>query len=624
VPSGDLKNTIPRITTKEKDFTDYVSETLFGTSFGLVGPATKGPTNKVVEVRTPNEFLRLFGKPVKKSYATMAALLYLEAGNRLSFARIGVEDKMKYAEKKVVDESDSDALRFYGESKGSWANGVKVNIRLVHKDNEDIGDAAEAEVGDMTIKYRVAGEHGNDGSVEVDDSLDAVRDLDVAYDEDAKKLTVELATKDDDGTVVLDDSKNTVSRVARAIELTGEFDVAYDDGDADNVIDDTLADTYEFSGGSGYRYEQDLFRLEFLDSEGDLLQAYGIVSLNDDDNNYVVSELDGSDYLRVEDLLDGQGLSEGTFLKEGVYELSGGDDGDDALDYGHFEDALELFKPRDIISARMLAAPDNQHTRVVEKLISVAEHRKVTVALIDPPEGMSKRHVVRWHNGLLQGSVYPEQKIDSSYAGIYWPEVEVDVPYLEDPVWMPPSGIVAALRSEAAEARNPWDAVAGIRRGVHHRIRDVRKHLDEDDQYDLYAEGNRINPIIKVQNIGVMINGNRTAQTYPTSLDRMNVRDAMIEIALGMIEAGRMVKFEPNDPHTWNEFRGYAKPILRRVVDGRGLYWFDIKIKPTEEDIQAGRLPIEVHVSPTRVAEQIDITFILTDKGVSEVLEEAS
>jgi len=41
-----------------------------------------------------------------------------------------------------------------------------------------------------------------------------------------------------------------------------------------------------------------------------------------------------------------------------------------------------------------------------------------------------------------------------------------------------------------------------------------------------------------------------------------------------------------------------------------------IEINVTEEDIQAGRLPVEVYVSPTWAAEQIDVDFVLAGDDV--------
>jgi len=100
---------------------------------GVIGPATKGPTNQLSSFTDEGNLVNYHGRPVDGHHAVRAAIRYTRYGNQLRFVRIaGSLLATAYAEQiKTVGSATIPIIRFEAASAGTWANGaVTVNITL--------------------------------------------------------------------------------------------------------------------------------------------------------------------------------------------------------------------------------------------------------------------------------------------------------------------------------------------------------------------------------------------------------------------------------------------------------------------------------------------------------------
>lgn len=97
---------------------------------GLIGPATKGLTNVLLDSLSEPEFVNQFGVPADHHYAVRAGVRFLRRGNRLKFARVA-GTLLSYATRSLYA-SGTLILTVTAASPGTWANGtVSVGITQV-------------------------------------------------------------------------------------------------------------------------------------------------------------------------------------------------------------------------------------------------------------------------------------------------------------------------------------------------------------------------------------------------------------------------------------------------------------------------------------------------------------
>ena len=82
---------------------------------------------------------------------------------------------------------------------------------------------------------------------------------------------------------------------------------------------------------------------------------------------------------------------------------------------------------------------------------------------------------------------------------------------------------------------------------------------------------NNVNPISKEPQTGITIFGQKTTQRLPTALDRVNVRRLMIYIRKVLLELGKPFQFEPNDSFTWEQVEDAVRPFLTDLQARRAI-----------------------------------------------------
>jgi phage tail sheath protein FI len=83
--------------------------------------------------------------------------------------------------------------------------------------------------------------------------------------------------------------------------------------------------------------------------------------------------------------------------------------------------------------------------------------------------------------------------------------------------------------------------------------------------------------------------------------------------------AAKYLVFEPDNPQTWDRFLKLVNPILKKVQQDQGLNRFKVVMDSStntpdivDRNIMVGKIFLE----PTKAAEFIDLSFIITAQGV--------
>jgi uncharacterized protein len=191
---------------------------------------------------------------------------------------------------------------------------------------------------------------------------------------------------------------------------------------------------------------------------------------------------------------------------------------------------------------------------------------------------------------------------------------------------VPPSGAVAGCYARSDQKTQVWYAPAGIDRGRILNALSVAYKTSRGERDVLYPEG--VNVIAVFPDTGINIWGQRTLQSQPSAVDRVNVRRLMMYMEEAIAESSRFVVFQPNNPQTWRALLRLIKPFLQNIKDKGGLYDFAVQCDEetnTPAVIDRYELICRVFVKPTKTAEFIELNFIMTDTGASfsEVLGNA-
>jgi len=248
---------------------------------------------------------------------------------------------------------------------------------------------------------------------------------------------------------------------------------------------------------------------------------------------------------------------------------------------GQVATGLQALRNPETTEFNLICVPGVSHKAVIAAAIGLCEARGDAMALIDPPLGLNVQEVVDWSNGLrasANGGVDPNAPaapINSSYAAIYWPWLEINDPYTRKTLWLPPSGFVAAAMADSDDKNGPWIAVAGELRGKLSANRS--EYSPTQAERDLLVGGaNRVNPIINKLNVGLTIYGNRTTLRRNSALNNVHTRRMLLFAEKACATAVAVLHFNPNDRQTWKQFQQLCDTELNRVKAGRGIETFKV------------------------------------------------
>lgn len=323
--------------------------------------------------------------------------------------------------------------------------------------------------------------------------------------------------------------------------------------------------------------------------KGDVVEVFKDLSMDETLPNHVELAInDRSDFILVQDLADADFI---------------GDPSQHTGLYGFDEiDALNL-----------LMVPGVTTVPVINAGIAYAEGRKDLLFIADTPMHLEPLEAVDFRKG--QG-MYSHAAFNSSYAALYYPWLEISDPVNSRKKLVPPCGAVAGCIARSDQKTNVWNAPAGIDRGRIFNTLSLAYKTSRGERDVLYPEG--VNVIAVFPDTGINIWGQKTLQSQPSAVDRINVRRLMMFMEEAISESSRFVVFEPNHPQTWRALGRLINPFLQDIKDKGGLYDFAFQCDEetnTPAVIDRNEMVARVFVKPTKTAEFIELNFILTSTG---------
>lgn len=277
---------------------------------------------------------------------------------------------------------------------------------------------------------------------------------------------------------------------------------------------------------------------------------------------------------------------------------------------GNYATASALLLNKDEYDFSLLATPgliQSIHSSAVGDFISLAESRGDCFYITDlSPYGVTLRTVTNQAAGL-----------DTNYAGVYWPWVQVISQETGKRVWVPASTIMPGVYAFNDNVSAEWFAPAGLTRGGLGNVLQAERKLSPTDRDNLYA--GKVNPIATFPNIGVAAFGQKTLQKKASALDRINVRRLLIALKRYIGGVAKNLVFEQNTTVTRNAFLSQVTPYLESVQQRQGLYAFKVVMDETNNTpdvIDRNQLVGQIYLQPTRTAEFILLDFNILPTGV--------
>lgn len=340
----------------------------------------------------------------------------------------------------------------------------------------------------------------------------------------------------------------------------------------------------------------------------DQVEVYSELSFNLESPRFVGARMNGSELVDVEvNVPDSAVDPVATILENdgsnGAVMLEGGSNGSlKKVNAGTFigtdegpgkRTGIQAFLENSLVS--MMAVPGITTPEVMVSLISHCENTKSRFAVLDMPKELYKTKDLLDYRSM----------IDTTYAAMYHPWVQVFDRSANKPSFIPPSGAVMGVYSRT-------DITRGVHKAPANEVvmcTGLSFNYTKEEQDILNPEG--VNLIRALPGQGIRIWGARTASSN-TSFRYVNVRRLFIYVEESIKANTNWVVFEPNDATLWQRVSVTVSSFLNNMwragmlagtTPGEAYF---VEIGPStmsRDDIMSGRLICNIGIAPSRPAE---------------------
>jgi len=289
---------------------------------------------------------------------------------------------------------------------------------------------------------------------------------------------------------------------------------------------------------------------------------------------------------------------------------------------GALNTAYDLFANEDEIEVDYLICGPGLETKEdsqakANKLISIAENRKDCVAVISP----DRASVVNVTNTTTQTNNVVDffSPLSSSSYAVF----DSGYKYTYDRFnnlfrYIPCNADVAGLMARTNVTAYPWFSPAGQQRGVLNNAIKLAYNPNKSQRDLLYKA--RVNSIINQPGTGILLFGDKTALSYASAFDRINVRRLFLTVEQALRRSAEAQLFELNNQTTRANFVNIVEPYLRDVQAKNGVYDFLVvcdSTNNTPDVIDNNEFRADIFLKPTRSINYITLTFVATRTGIS-------
>ena len=266
---------------------------------------------------------------------------------------------------------------------------------------------------------------------------------------------------------------------------------------------------------------------------------------------------------------------------------------------------------KDLYSWHILITPDNITQEVQESAIALCEYMEDAMYIADPPQGLSRKGVIDWHNGK---SEYRDTPFNSNFVATYWPWCKVYDSSVSEYVWVMPSVIRAAQYCKVDKDYAPWYAPAGETNGYLSTVIDIESLPNKTDRDALYLDQNRVNPLLKLRNGNILAYGEKTTQRKNSTLTKIHTRRMLIALKKELSAAIKGYVFQPTATENISKIKANVQAIMEQYKAGGGVASYTVicdGTNNTTETLQQDILNIAIACVPVGCIEQVEISFTL-------------
>lgn len=354
-----------------------------------------------------------------------------------------------------------------------------------------------------------------------------------------------------------------------------------------------------------------------LDDTGEVFKN---LSMNKEHSRYIEEIIteETSRLIRVADVSDESLPKKPVPTNDGgkdiVWRLDGGDDGISEDDDGAINTTYEgsdntepskrkgLYTLKNVDGISIVAIPGITTQHLQNKLIIHCETMKDRFAVMDSIEMADLDDIQE------QSNFY-----DSKYAALYYPWIRVFDPLSKKRTNVPPSGYMCGIYARSDTERGVHKAPANeIVRGalsLEEEPDGVKRVITKGQQDILNPMG--VNCIRTFRGRGIRVWGARTT-TSDSLWKYINVRRLFIFLEESIEDGTQWAVFEPNDEKLWARVRQTITQFLTSVwkdgalmgsTPGEAFFVKCDRTTMTQDDIDNGRLIVQIGVAPVKPAE---------------------
>lgn len=289
--------------------------------------------------------------------------------------------------------------------------------------------------------------------------------------------------------------------------------------------------------------------------------------------------------------------------------FSGGEDGEDAT-VGDLLEGWDLLADPEEFDVNLLVECGSgaENPAIPQAMLAIAEARDDCFAILDVPSDQQEAQLaVNFRRNTLN--------VNTSYGGLFSPDILIRDPYSDAQLYVPPSGDIAASFAKSDNGYGIQYAAAGVVRGQIGRALGLAQTYKLPHR-DLFAD-NQINPIRNISGGGICTWGVDTLQTYRSALSDIPIRRMVSHLKVAIARTAITGVYEPNDTTLQLELIRIADSYLRPFLT-RGLQRFEVvcdERNNTPELVASGDVMLDVYIWPTYVTRQIHLNAIVPKTG---------
>ena len=246
--------------------------------------------------------------------------------------------------------------------------------------------------------------------------------------------------------------------------------------------------------------------------------------------------------------------------------------------------------------------------------------RKDCMFVCDGPRPLvlqGQKKIVRESNpyNTIDANILPYVKwitgLNTNYGAGYMDWFQVADDFTGDDFWCPPSIKAMGVYINTDLNFQYWDAPAGLNRGIVQAL-DVAFSPTTKQAGPIYTKS--WNYAIDFPNDGITLWGQRTLQTKPSALDRVNVRRLCLRLERQVYKVSRYFLFEGNTAYSRQRLIDLLTPVFQQAKVGGGLYDYRIicdETNNTPETIDNNELHLSIGIKPTKTIEFIICNFTI-------------